>query len=381
MNEAATPESDRIEGAPHPRETLQLIGQQAAETGFLTAMKGGRLHHGWLLTGPRGIGKATLAWRIARYLLALPEAALPGLLDESPLLHETLDVSPDNPVARRILAGSEPRLFVLRRAWDSERKRLRTSISVDDVRRLKSFFHLSAADGGRRVAIVDSADEMNTSAANALLKMLEEPPAGVILLLVSHQPSGLLPTIRSRCRQLHLAPLSASHMAQAMAAAGIEKSGSAALAALAGGSVGAAIRLKNLDGLHAYAAIVALFSTLPRLDRPQALKLAESVSGRGQEPRFDLLTMLMDMFLARLARSGVMGPPELEAAPGEAALMARLSPDAVAARCWADLHQGLGARSRHGKAVNIDPAALLLDMILKIDESASQLAKRLESSS
>ena len=381
MNEAATPESDRIEGAPHPRETLQLIGQQAAETGLLTAMKGGRLHHGWLLTGPRGIGKATLAWRIARYLLALPEAALPGLLDESPLLHETLDVSPDNPVARRILAGSEPRLFVLRRAWDSERKRLRTSISVDDVRRLKSFFHLSAADGGRRVAIVDSADEMNTSAANALLKMLEEPPAGVILLLVSHQPSGLLPTIRSRCRQLHLAPLSASDMAQAMAAAGIEKSGSAALAALAGGSVGAAIRLKNLDGLHAYAAIVALFSTLPRLDRPQALKLAESVSGRGQEPRFDLLTMLMDMFLARLARSGVMGPPELEAAPGEAALMARLSPDAVAARCWADLHQGLGARSRHGKAVNIDPAALLLDMILKIDESASQLAKRLESSS
>ena len=228
-----------------------------------------------------------------------------------------------------------------------------------------------------------STDPINRalSAANALLKILEEPPAECHFFLISHQPGRLLPTIRSRCRQLHLAPLSASDMAQAMAAAGIEKSGSAALAALAGGSVGAAIRLKNLDGLHAYAAIVALFSTLPRLDRPQALKLAESVSGRGQEPRFDLLTMLMDMFLARLARSGVMGPPELEAAPGEAALMARLSPDAVAARCWADLHQGLGARSRHGKAVNIDPAALLLDMILKIDESASQLAKRLESSS
>lgn len=379
MNDPDIPEPDRIEGAPHPRETTRLFGQGAAEAGFLAALNGGRLHHGWLLTGPRGVGKATLAWRIARYLLATPEGGETGLFGDTTPLPDTLDISSDHPVARRILAGSEPRVFVLRRAWDEEKKRLKTVITVDEVRRLKSFFHLTAADGGRRVAIVDAADEMNPNAANALLKLLEEPPPDVTLLLISHQPSGLLPTIRSRCRELRLSPLSPADMAEAMVAAGGDAGGSQALAMLAGGSAGAAIRLANLDGLQTYAAIVALFSTLPRLDRTQALKLAESGAGRGQEPRFDLLTMLLDLFLARLARTGVAGPPDIQAAPGEGALLARLSPDAVAGRRWADLHQSLGARSRHGRAVNIDPAALLLDMILKIDEVANQLAKRPES--
>jgi DNA polymerase-3 subunit delta' len=231
------------------------------------------------------------------------------------------------------------------------------------------------------VAIVDSADEMNPNAANALLKVLEEPPADVTLLLVSHQPSGLLPTIRSRCRELRLVPMAPREMAEAMAAAGGEASNGEALATLAGGSVGAAIRLANLDGLEIYARMVALFTTLPRLDRAKALQLAESASGRGLEQRLDLLMVLFDLFLARLARFGVAGAMGPEAAPGEAALLARLSPDQAAGRRWADLQQALGARSRHGRSVNLDPAALLLDMILKIDEVATELAARPESRS
>lgn len=366
------PEPDRVEGAPHPRDTLQLIGQHAAETEFLASFASGRLHHGWLVTGPLGVGKATFAWKLARFLLATPEDG--GMFAAPP--PETLDIPADHPVARRIASQAEGRLFLLRRAWDEDKKKLKTVISVDDVRRMKSFFSLSAADGGRRVAIVDPADEMNPSAANALLKLLEEPPAGVTLILISHQPFRLLPTIRSRCRELRLGPLGPADMAQAMAAAGAVVEDPEALAELAGGSVGEAIRLTNLDGMRLYQSMIALFATLPRLDRPRALALAEAGAGRGNEAKFELILTLLDLFLARLARAGTMGYCPPEACPGEAALIARLSPSPPAARTWAELAQTLGLRARRGRAVNLDPAALLMDMLLRIDETAGLLAPR-----
>lgn len=374
MTEETHPEPDRIEGAPHPRETRELIGQGAAEAAFLEAFNTGRLHHAWLLTGPLGVGKATLAWRIARFLLATPETEEGGLFGDAPPAPDTLSIPDDHPVARRLLAGSEGRIFVLRRAWDDEKKRLKTVITVDEVRKMRNFLHLSSADGGRRVVIVDPADEMNPNAANALLKMLEEPPEGVAFLLVSHHPSGLLPTIRSRCRELRLATLGPDDLARAVAAAGGDHGDSGALAALATGSVGEAIRLTNLDGLETYGALVALFATLPRLDRPAALKLAEGAAGRGAAERYDLMLALFDLFLARLARAGTLGTTGPEAAPGEAALFARLAPSPVAARAWAELHQSLGARARHAKAVNLDPASTVLDMVLRIDETARGLA-------
>jgi DNA polymerase III subunit delta' len=371
------PESDRVQGAPHPRETTTLVGQMSAEKSFLRAFNSARLHHGWLISGPRGIGKATLAWRIARFLLATPMPDAGGMFDDPAPTPDTLDIAPDHPVARRLAALSEPRLFLLRPVWDDKTKRLKQAITVDEARKLKGFFNLSAADGGRRVVIVDSADELNVSAANALLKLLEEPPDDAILLLVSHQPSRLLPTIRSRCRELRCASLSADDMAAAMSAAGSDDTtNAAALADLSAGSVGEAVRLSNLDGMRAYAEIVALFGDLPKLDRPRALKLAESAVGKGKAARFDLLLRLMDLFLARTARTGVIGPPLVPAAPGEAALMQRLCPDADAARIWAALQQDLGARARHGQAVNLDPAALILDMVFKINDTAAHLAAR-----
>ncbi|MBS0563169.1 MAG: DNA polymerase III subunit delta' [Proteobacteria bacterium] len=372
---AELPEPDRVDGAPHPRESAQLFGQDAAEGAFLEAFASGRLHHGWLLTGPRGVGKATLAWRIARFLLATPSAETGGgLFGDPPPPPATLDIPDSHPVARHMRAGAEPGLFVLRRGPNDKGDRLSADIRVDEVRKLKGFLHLSAADGGRRVVIVDATDELNVAAANALLKLLEEPPAGAILLLVSHQPSGLLPTIRSRCRELRLSPLAPDDLARALAQAGTESDDPAALAVLSAGSAGEAIRLANLDGLATYGRIVALFSTLPRFDRMQALALADSAAARGAEGRLDLMLTLMDLFLSRLARAGILGQTGPEAAPGEAALLSRLSPHADAARTWADLHQTLGARARHGRAVNLDPAALLLDMIFRIDQTAGQLA-------
>jgi DNA polymerase-3 subunit delta' len=362
------PEPDCVTGAPHPRQTLSLIGHHRAEMAFLTAFNSGKLHHGWMITGPLGLGKATLAWKIARFLLATDTPAM------SPPTN--LDIAPDHPVSHRLLALSEPRLFLLRRAWDDTARKLKTTIGVDEVRKMKSYFTLSAADGGRRVAIIDAVDEMQPGAANALLKLLEEPPANVTLLLISHQPSKLLPTIRSRCRELRLSPLSAQDMATALATTDDAPQNPIPLAELSAGSVGEAIRILNLDGLKLYAQLIALMNTLPRLDRLRAQSLADIGAGRGNDEKFDLLLMLIDLFLARLARAGTLGHAPPEAATGEAALIARLSPTPHAARHWADLAQSLGNRARRGRSVNLDPAALLMDMVLKIDETAGTLAQR-----
>ncbi|WP_102224444.1 DNA polymerase III subunit delta' [Acidimangrovimonas sediminis] len=378
MSDDPTPEADRVEGAPHPRDTLRLIGQEAAERAFLDAYIAGRLHHGWLITGPRGVGKATLAWRIARFLLAGEPAGDGGLFgapSEPQAPPATLDIPEDHPVMRRTAALSEGRLFLLRRAWDADKKRLKAQITVDEARKLKGFFGLSSADGGRRVVIVDAADEMNVSAANALLKLLEEPPARTTLLLVSHQPSRLLPTIRSRCRELRLQPLSPEQMEAALTQAGCAPDGDpAALAELSAGSVGEAVRLANLGGLDGYAGLVGLFHGLPGVDRARAIALADACAQRGQEERLDLTIGLIETFLARLARAGAIRQTPPEAAPGEARLFARLAPSDHAARIWADLHQSLGSEARHARAVNLDPAALVLDMVLKMDTTAAPIA-------
>lgn len=367
------PQADRLEGAPHPRDTERLIGQADAEAAFLDAFNSGRLHHAWLVTGPKGVGKATLAWRLARFLLATPPAGDDGLFGAPPP-PDTLDIDPEHPVARRMRALSEPGLFLLRRPYDERLKRLKKEITVDEARKLKGFFAMSATDGGHRAVIIDSADEMNTSAANAVLKVLEEPPAHTTLFLISHQPSRLLPTIRSRCRTLRCRPLDPAELQEALALSGADLPDHPdALTALADGSVGAAHALLGGEGLAFYTALIRLFDGAPTISRDLALAFAEKAAGRSGDGTAEQAFQMIDLFLTRLARAGALGPPSPEAAPGEAALMARLCPHISAARHWATLQQATGERARHGLAVNLDPAALLLDTVLKINAGAGEV--------
>ncbi len=365
-------EPDRIEGAPHPRETAHLYGHAAAQADYLNSHLSGRAHHAWLITGPQGIGKATLAWKIARFLLATPPDE-GGMFAPPP--PQNLDVAFDHPVSRRLRALSEPGLFLLRRGLNQAETGLSQVIGVDEVREMKEYFQHKMTEGGRRVCIIDAADDLNTNSANALLKLLEEPPAGVTFLLVSHVPFRLLPTIRSRCREMRLTPLNPQDLSASLSVAlgTVDQGDGAAIAELAGGSVGEAFRLNSADGLALYARLIATFATLPKLDRPRALALTEIGQGRANAPRFDLMVTLIDLFLARLARAGSTGLPPPEAAPGESALIARLSSTPQASRAWAELAQTLGNRARRGKAVNLDPAALLMDMVLRIDETAGIL--------
>ena len=238
---AETADSDRIEGFAHPRETFALQGQEAALGRASRALRSGRPPSAWLITGAPGIGKATLAYRIARYLLAY------GATDAGP---EDLSLAQDHQVARQVAAQSHPGLLVLKRAINPKTGKLMTVLSVDEIRRLADFFGMTSGAGGWRVAIVDTADDMNDNAANALLKMLEEPPGNAMLLLLSNTPGRLLPTIRSRCQRLELRPLDDATL-EKMLARELPEMGAAERAALArvsGGSIGAALTLATGEG-------------------------------------------------------------------------------------------------------------------------------------
>ncbi|MEM1276664.1 MAG: DNA polymerase III subunit delta' [Pseudomonadota bacterium] len=368
MAEDDTPiELDRVEGAPHPRETARLIGQDSAERTFLDAWDSDRLHHAWLLRGPLGIGKATLAYRMARAIIA--EGPMPGgSLFGAPLTPESLDIPADCPVGHRIRAGSEPRLSVLRLNLNPTTGRPRSQIVVEDVRAMKSFLQLSAADGGWRAVIVDAADQMNRSAANALLKMLEEPPERVLMLLISHAPGGLLPTIRSRCRFLDLTPLGPEDMQAALTQAEVEPpSGqSDALAELAAGSVGRAIQLINADGLALYGKLVGMMAS-GRVDRHEMSLLANLVSGRDAARPYAMTADLLQVLIARLARAAATGTPPPPAAAKEADLISLTASMPRQAPLWADAAARTAASLRHAIAVNLDPGQTIIDTLLEID--------------
>lgn len=359
----APPEPDRHSLAPHPRETVDLFGQSRAEETFLAAARSGRQHHAWLITGPRGIGKATLCWRIARFLLAGGD-------------RPSLDMESGHPVFRQVRALSAPGLALCRRPWDSRANRLRKEITVDEARAIKATLQLSAPDVAWRVAIIDSVDDMNTGAANALLKILEEPPARTVLLLVSHRPSRLLPTIRSRCRELKCAPLSAADLESALSMAGHPQSpdDAGALAALAGGSVSDALDLAAGEGVAFYDRIAALLADRSPMDRRAALALSETCAGADRGAHFLLLLQLLDRLLLRLARAGV-GQPLDPVSDTEARLLARYGCTTGQAHLWADLGATLRARAEAAYAVNLDPAGIILDTLLKIDAAAVEASR------
>ncbi|WP_420860450.1 DNA polymerase III subunit delta' [Algirhabdus cladophorae] len=376
LDEMDIPQPDKLDGVPHPRDTRRLFGQAPAEAAFVEALNSDRLHHAWLIRGPRGIGKATLSWRIARTLLTTnPVDAGDMFGDPAPIA--SLDVDPDHPVARRMAAGSEPRLALVRIPFDLKTEKLRTEITVDEIRKLKTAFTFAATDGGRRVVIIDSADQMNVAAANALLKLLEEPPENTTLLLVTHQPSRLLPTIRSRCRELRCTPLSPDDLGAALAQTGAELTAPAdQLAALATGSVGDSLRYDQGGGLTIYTALISLWGQSNTADRPATLRLAEACAGPANKDRFDLTLTMLGLLMARMAKAGVTGAAGPEACPNEAHILARLCPTPKAAQSYATLQQDLSARAAHARAVNLDPVALILDMVLKIDQTVAQQAKR-----
>jgi len=291
---SASDESD----IPHPRHTLSFYGHAEAEQTFLDAYRGGRMPHAWLIGGPRGIGKATLAYRMARFAFAHPDQSAPAVRSAS-----SLALPPDNPAVRRVAAQGHPDLLALERVED-EKGKLPGVISVDLVRKTIGFFGSTAGEGGWRICIVDSADELNAAGANALLKILEEPPAKALLLVVSHAPGRLLPTIRSRCRRLALRPLAAEDVARAAAEALGRDAAAAAAAAAADGSVARALDLLAGTALQVRERVNTMLAALPAVD-PRELHALGDTLGRSDESALTaFVDAVRDWLSARVTVAG-----------------------------------------------------------------------------
>lgn len=365
--EVDIPEADRLLDFAHPREMAGLVGHSDAERAVLDAWGSGKMHHAWLLTGPQGVGKATLAYRMARFLLANP-APKPGTRD-------SLDVAADHPVAKLVHAGSHPDLFVLRRPWDDKAKKHKTGIPVDAVRKVGGFFSTHASYGGWRVVIVDAADDMDGPAANALLKVLEEPPSRAVLILVSHSPGRILPTIRSRCRKLSLTALSADEIAQVLAANGfdLKAKDAAAVAALSEGSAGEALALAEGGGLDLYKQVEGVLGTMPDPDIKALHKLADAVAKRGADDMWRAGTDMVIRWTGRVARTLALGEPGPDIVVGEGSRMLHIGQGTSAAQ-WADAVGEVAHHFSRGEALNMDRKHVFLNVVFLLQEIARNKA-------
>jgi DNA polymerase-3 subunit delta' len=300
----------RILPPPAAASATRLIGHEGAEAAFLNARSSGRMPHAWLITGPKGVGKATLAFRMARALLSTPAKTEDsgGLFGEAPKAAVTLDIGPEHPIFRRVAELAHSDLRLLRRSLNDKGK-LRSEIVIDDVRTAIDFLRMTPAEGDWRVLIVDAADDLNRNAANALLKILEEPRPRTVLILVSHAPGRLLPTIRSRCRRLTLSPLPDAVMTAELKARAPELEGEdlRLVAALAEGSLGHALTLVETEAVGLFHEIAGLLVQWPRADTAALHKLADRLSGRGTEQAFEQAAELLEWIGARFLRNAALG--------------------------------------------------------------------------
>jgi DNA polymerase III subunit delta' len=292
-------ELDRFSSARHPRETERLFGHAESEQRFLQAYQSGRMPHAWLLSGPEGIGKASFAYRAARFLLSHPDGR-----SDTVQRARTLDSPLDSVVGRRVLAQSHGGLTVVRREIESGKKTIPTEIKVDQIRRLIQFFETTSGEEGWRIAIIDTLDEVNRSGANALLKLIEEPPERSLFLMVTHAPGRLLPTIRSRCRVLPFKPLQEEDILKAIndQPEHADPSRAREAARHAHGSVREALSLLDPSTLATIAHVETLLGRLPTLDRSEILEMADGLTGRDKTGQYETVIDTVQNWIADQCR-------------------------------------------------------------------------------
>jgi DNA polymerase-3 subunit delta' len=285
-----------LEGAVHPAANTRLFGHEAAEEFLARSYRSGKGHHAILIEGPEGVGKATLAFRFANHVLAYPRP------EDAP--ESISDPDTTSPTFRQIVAGASHNLLHITRPFDAKSGKFKTAITVDEVRRAGKFFGQTSGGESWRIVIVDPADDMNRSAANAILKMLEEPPRRSMFLVLSHAPGRLLPTIRSRCMPLILRPLPDADLKRALQTLGLAVAPAleAKLMAASGGSVSQAIKLVNYGGLDILVAFEAVLGASGAEQRKAMHKIADAVAARGSDTLYGFFIDHAAEYIAKEAR-------------------------------------------------------------------------------
>lgn len=297
-----------------PRENSELFGHQNEEDRFISAWNSSRLPHAWLLGGTRGIGKASFAYRVARYVLSQPDSSPRDKIGLFSVQKEqnTLFLASEDPLFRKIASGGHPDLLTLQRTVSKKDGRLSSSISVEEVRSAGNFLRLTPAEGGWRVLIIDSADDLNLNAANALLKILEEPSLRTIILLVSHLPSRLLPTIRSRCCRLNFKPLSSRYFTTVVQKRlpSLNKQQVEELFELSSGSPGNAVSIYEQGALVYLQELIKVLKTFPANQSTSSLhSLADQLGASGGEEKFRITLDLFCSWLSRQIREKTRNDP------------------------------------------------------------------------
>jgi DNA polymerase III subunit delta' len=334
MNDDA---EDPRESEHHPRRRTDLKGHQRAEETLLRQLASGRMHHAWLFAGPRGIGKATLAYRLARFLLAFPDP-------QAAAERRSLYVPAEAPVAHRIAARGHADLITLERSFDAKAERLKSEIVVDDVRKASGFVARTAGEGGWRICIVDAAEDLNAESANALLKILEEPPADSLFILVSHQAGRLLPTIRSRCLRLDLSALTEAETIAVVAAMAEQQNSDEIERAvrLSKGSPGRALELLNSQGAKYFDLMRQMMSRPQNFDLAAKISIADGFQARDMAEDFTIFSELLLTHIAGKAREAALA--------GEGPALARA-------------HGEIGHSLRLANALNLDRRQTILDAL------------------
>ena len=364
--------SDKIAGAPHPMLANEIIGHSSQKLSFLSSFASNRLPQCWLLAGDMGIGKASFAWLIAKFLLTTKYQPADLKIDLNETNINSILEPQSGSTLNRIISGSEQRVYIVRRGYNEKRKAFFKNISIEDVRKLQSYCSLSIADGGKRIIIIDTADDLNKSSSNALLKLLEEPPKNTVFLLISHQPNLLLPTIKSRCQKLSFSNLDQTHLGAVLTAIGckIEPSDEVSLSILSKGSAGAACRLINSNCINLYSDILNISSSLPNLNTNKILQLSQNYFAKAKLGEFEIFLEMMQHFFSRLCKTGVMQKPVLPSvSENEAKIMKNLCPNLKSAHLWSEAANITLAKLNKGYLLNIDIESLILDAFVYLEKS------------
>lgn len=340
------PEADRADDCPHPRHVFDLMGHELAEQRLADSLSHNRLHHAWLLTGPKGVGKATLAYRFIRRILG-----------GQPNTEGRLDIPEDDTAARRISSLGHGDFLLLRRPYDQKTKKLKSEIVVSELKKIHEFYSTKASENGYRVCLIDSADDMNRSAANAVLKILEEPPDKAVIILLSSEPGKLLPTIRSRCLNIKLRPVEPNGIATWLGRQGVTEQTAQLAAQLSRGAPGRAFALAQADK-DVLKPLASWLSTLPRSGAMSAHELAQTLSGKTRENARALFWDALTDIIALQARYAATG--EWEGA---------LKPISIsrAPEAWTQLWEDLQVLRAREQGLNMESHSVMLSAISAVE--------------